>query len=260
MLIDTHAHLDFPQFSENVPYFLQRAHQVGVHRIITIGTDLSSSAKSIQLAEVHEEIHATVGVHPHDALSMDSSTLDHMKALSGKPKVVALGEMGLDFFRDRRPRPVQKECFKAQLEVASAVQLPVVFHIRDAFQEFFDVIASQGKSLKGGVLHCFSGDWPVARRCLDLGFYLSVPGVVTYPKAHDLQEVVRKAPLDRLLLETDAPYLTPVPHRGKVNEPSYVHHTAQKVAQLRKVSLEEVARGTTRNACSLFGLEIPSSC
>ncbi len=259
MLVDTHAHLDFPQFIENVPHFLQRAHQLGVHRIITIGIDLASSAKAIQLAQAHQEVYATVGVHPHDAFLMDSSVMDQVRTLSENPRVVALGEMGLDFFRDRRPRPVQRQCLNAQLEVASLVQLPVVFHIRDAFQEFFDTIASHGKSLKGGVLHCFSGNWPVARRCLDLGFFLSVPGVVTYPKAHDLQDVVRKAPLDRLLLETDAPYLTPVPHRGKVNEPSYVHHTAQKVAQLRRTSYEEIALATTKNACSLFGLEEPAS-
>ncbi len=254
MLIDTHAHLDFPEFSGNLPSFLHRAAQAGVHGIITIGVDLSSSERAVALAEAHREVYATVGIHPHDAFAMDTGALDRLKALGSSPKVVAVGEAGLDFFRNYRPVPVQRNCFRTQLELAVQVQLPMVFHIRDAFDDFFEMISPFVKELKGGVLHCFSGDWTVARRCLDMDFFLSVPGVVTYPKALALHDVVRKAPLDRLLLETDAPYLTPVPHRGKTNEPSYVLYTAQKVAQLRGVPFDEVALATTRNACAVFGL------
>ncbi len=259
MLIDTHAHLDFPEFTENLGAFLDRAHEAGVHRMVTIGIDLSSSRRAIELALAHEEIYATIGIHPHDALKMDSGVLDPLRALSREPRVVAMGEMGLDYYRDYRPRPVQRECLRAQLEVAREVSLPVVFHIREAFEDFFEIVAPLAHKLKGGVLHCFSGDWAVARRCLDLGFFLSVPGVVTYPKAHILQDVARRAPLDRLLLETDAPYLAPVPHRGRVNEPSYVLHTAQKVAQLRNLPLEDLAIATSQNAAAVFGLELGSS-
>ncbi len=255
MLIDTHAHLDFSEFSANLSSVLQRAAQAGVSRIITIGIDLASSERAVTLAQAHQGVYATIGVHPHDAFAMDPAFSDRLKALCSRPKVVAVGETGLDFFRNYRPVPVQRDCFRTQLQLAVQVKLPVVFHIREAFDDFFEIVSPFVKELQGGVLHCFSGDWTVARRCLDMGFFLSVPGVVTYPKALALQDVVRKAPLDRLLVETDSPYLTPVPHRGKTNEPCHVLHTAKKMAQLRGISLKELALATTKNARTVFGLD-----
>ncbi len=253
-LIDTHAHLDFPEFSD-LEAVLSRAAQKGVAEIITIGIDLPSSARAVELAQSRPELYATVGIHPHDAFDLDPRSLDRLRDLSRRDRVLAVGEIGLDYYRDRQPRPLQRECLHRQLELACEVGLPVVFHIRDAYDDFMSIIKTYVGSLQGVVLHCFSGDWAIARRCLDLGFYLSVPGTVTFPKATKLQEVVRRAPLDRLLLETDAPYLTPVPFRGKPNEPSYVFHTAEKVAELRGASLTEVARQTTRNAHGVFRME-----
>lgn len=254
-LIDTHAHLDFPEFSTDLDAVLDRAAQKGVEEIVTIGIDLSTSRKAVELAQSHPQLYAAVGIHPHDAFVLDKDSLDSLRNLARQDRVVAVGEIGLDYYRDRQPRALQKECLHRQLEVACEVQLPVVFHIREAYGDFMGIITEYVSSLKGVVLHCFSGDWPIAKRCLDLGFYLSVPGTVTFPKAGTLQDVVRRAPLERLLVETDAPYLTPVPFRGKANEPSYVFYTAQKVADLRRCSFAEVAFQTTCNAHRIFGIE-----
>jgi TatD DNase family protein len=257
MLVDTHAHLDFPEYREDVEGVLGRAKQAGIERIITIGISLSSSRKAISLAEEYSQVYATVGIHPHGAELLDDTTREQLIRLARNDRVVALGEMGLDYFRDRQPRKIQQECLRQQLEIACELRIPGVFHIREAHAAFFEVVKDYASSLSGGVLHCFSGDWEIARRCLDMGFYLSIPGTVTFSKAHVQQEVVERAPLDRLLIETDAPYLAPVPFRGKVNEPALMVHTAQKIAQLRGTTLEEVAYQTTSNAWKVFGLTEP---
>lgn len=252
MLIDTHAHLDFPEFATDVSAVLKRAKNAGVCEVVTIGIDLASSEKAIELAGLHPEVYATVGVHPHDAAVLSGPQQKALETLAGKSRVVAIGEVGLDYYRDRQPRTIQQQCLRQQLEIACKTRLPVVFHIREAHADFFGIIADYDSALNGVVLHCFSGDWAVARRCLDMGFYLSIPGTVTFPKSEKQQEVARRAPLDRLLLETDAPYLAPVPYRGKVNEPAFTRYTAEKVAALRGCSLEEVAHQTTANAHSVF--------
>jgi TatD DNase family protein len=254
MLIDTHAHLDFPEFAGDVRAVLERAKKAGVHEVVSIGISLASSEKAAELADRYPEVYATVGIHPHDAVPLSEKQLAALEALARRRRVVAVGEIGLDYYRDRRPRATQQQCLRQQLEVACKTHLPVVFHIREAHADFFTIVTDYAPSLNGVVLHCFSGDWGVARRCLDMGFYLSIPGTVTFPKAEKQQEVVRRAPLDRLLLETDAPYLAPVPHRGKVNEPAFTRYTAEKVAELRSCSLEEVARQTTANAHQVFRL------
>lgn len=254
-LIDTHAHLDFPEFSADLERFLDRAAEKGVAEIITIGIDEASSRKAVELAETHPQIHATTGVHPHDSFDLDDAVLNALRALARRPRVVAYGEIGLDYFRNYKPREIQIRCFEQQLELASEIRLPVVFHVRDAYDDFFRIVGPLAHRLAGGILHCFSGDWEIARRCIEMGFYLSIPGTVTYPKSLVQQDVVRRAPFDRLLVETDAPYLTPVPFRGKPNEPSYVVHTAAKVAELRGCSFEETARQTTLNARKAFGLD-----
>lgn len=253
-IIDTHAHLDFPEFSQDLASVLSRAEEKGVAEVITIGIDLTSSRRAVDLAQQYSQIHATVGIHPHGALRLEDETLATLTALATEKGVVAVGEIGLDYYRDRQPRDVQRLCLWQQVELACRVKLPAVFHIRDAYEDFMEIIPDYVSSLPGVVLHCFSGDWEVAKRCLDLGFYLSIPGTVTFPKAEVLHEVVKRAPLDRLLLETDCPFLAPVPYRGKVNEPSYVYHTAMKVAELRGCVLSEVASRTTSNAHEVFRL------
>ena len=179
-----------------------------------------------------------MGIHPHDAAPLSEKQLAALETLAHAKRVVALGEVGLDYYRDCQPRAIQRQCLQQQLGVACKTGLPVVFHVREAHADFLSIIMDYAAMLSGGVLHCFSGDWAVAKRCLGLGFYLSIPGTMTFPKAAIQQEVVRRAPLDRLLVETDAPYLAPVPYRGKVNEPAFVRYTAAKVAELRSCSLE----------------------
>jgi len=253
MLIDTHVHLDFPEFVQ-LDQVLSRAFANGVHEMVTIGIDPDSSRKAVALAQDHAEIHATVGLHPHGARILDQSMVEELRRLGRHPRVVAIGEIGLDYYRDRQPRDTQQQCLRQQLELAVELGLPVVIHVRDAYDDFLGIIRDYARLLDGLVLHCFSGDWAVARECLDLGGYLSIPGTVTYAKAQIQQEVVRKAPLDRLLLETDAPFLAPVPYRGKSNEPAYLLHTAEKVAELRGIRLADVAGSTTANARAVFHL------
>jgi TatD DNase family protein len=254
MLVDTHAHLDFPELSRDLDSVLDRASRAGVLEIVTIGIDVGSSEKAVRLAAQYPRIYATVGIHPHGAHRLDPATLDTLRSLAAHDKVVAVGEIGLDYFRDRQPRSVQQECLRQQVELACELGLTAVFHVRDAHEDFLGIIKEFTGNLKRGVLHCFSGDWAVAEAALDMGFYLSIPGTVTYPKSEAQQEVVRKCPMDRLLIETDAPFLAPVPFRGKDNEPAYVLYTAQKIAQLRQCSLDEVALNTTRNAHDAFGI------
>lgn len=252
MIVDTHAHLDFPELSQDLESVLDRAAQTGVQEIVTIGIDPRSSEKAVLLASRYPQVYATVGIHPHGAHHLDEDTLATLGSLARRERVVAIGEIGLDYYRNRQPRPIQQECLRQQLELACTLNLPAVLHIREAYEDFLGIITDYLSNLSGVVLHCFSGDWNVARRCLDMGFYLSIPGTITFPKAEMQQEVVRRAPLDRLLLETDSPYLAPVPHRGKSNEPSFVFYTAGKIAELRRTSLEEISLQTTANAHTIF--------
>ncbi len=253
-LIDTHAHLDFPEFVDDIPGTLARAQAAGVGTIITIGISIETSRKAAQIAEAHGRIFAAAGIHPHDSFMLDEPSLGELEQILRGERVVAVGEIGLDYYRDYQPRPVQKECMRRQIELACRIGKPVVFHVREAWADFFDIIYEYAPSLSGSVMHCFSGDREIAKKCLDLGLYLSIPGVVTYHKADELQKVVELAPLDRLLVETDAPFLAPVPHRGKPNEPAFVLHTAEKIAQIRNEPLAEIAGQTTRNARAVFGI------
>ena len=253
MLIDSHAHLEMKEFDHDREKVVERARQAGVDFVITVGTNLTLSRKAVELAERHEIIYATVGIHPHDVVNTDNKTFDTLLELAHRKKVVAYGEIGLDFFRNISPQEKQLDLFGRQLELAKELQLPVIIHDRDAHEQTLKMV--KASSIRCGVFHCFSGDYNMARQCIDLGFYISVPGVVTFDKAKTIQDVVRHIPLSSLLLETDAPYLAPIPHRGKRNEPSFIIHTAKKVAELKGVSLEEVAQATTKNAKSLFHIE-----
>jgi TatD DNase family protein len=253
MLIDTHVHLDFPEFAD-LHGVLDRAAQHGVLELVTIGIDAASSRQAVALAQCHPQVYATVGLHPHGAKVLNEQMLDELRGLGRQARVVAIGEIGLDYYRDRQPRDIQKQCLRQQLELAVELMLPAVIHVREAYDDFLTVIEDYARSLTGLVLHCFSGDWQMARRCLELGGYLSIPGTVTFAKAQLQQEVARKAPMDRLLVETDAPFLAPVPYRGKTNEPSYLLHTAEKLAELRALPFSDVARQTTENARRVFRL------
>ncbi len=255
MLVDTHAHLDFPEFVDDVQGTLDRAAEKGVMEVITIGIDEKSSEKAVSLAHSHGNVYASVGLHPHGAKELGDQELQRLKALAKRPKVVAMGEIGLDYYRDRQPRETQKACLRRQLDLAVELHLPVVFHVRNAYDDFLEIAESFASRLQPSVLHCFSGDWAVAERCLRLGWYLSVPGIVTFAKAEVLHDVVRQTPLERLLVETDAPFLAPVPFRGKPNEPAYVYYTAQRVAELKDVPFDQVAAATTANAHRVFSLQ-----
>jgi TatD DNase family protein len=263
-LVDSHAHLDFAQFDGELNSVLQRASEAGVTCVVTVGFDLESSHKAIALARDHGILRACVGVHPHDAASADSRVLESLRGLVEEDEVVGIGEIGLDYYRDRSPRDVQQRVFREQLDLAAEVGKPVVVHDRDAHGDVMTILcdwASGVSSAKGGkrqplgVVHCFSGDEAMAEELFQLGFYVSVAGPVTYSNASRLQEIVRGLPLDRLLVETDCPFLAPHPFRGKRNEPAHVRLVALKVAEVKNISLEEVARMTTDNARAVFGID-----
>lgn len=252
LLVDTHCHLEMEQYEEDRDVVIARAVQAGVKHLITIGIDLPSSRQAIALAEQYECISATVGVHPHNVASLSEEDYLELARLAGHEKVVAYGEIGIDQVRGMAPLALQEQHFRKQLELAMELGLPPVIHDREAHDIILDALQEAAPFKSGGVMHCFSGDATFARKILELGFYISIPGVVTFNKAEQLQDAVREIPLEFLLLETDAPFLAPVPRRGKRNEPSYTLYTAQKVADLKGISLEQVARQTTANARTVF--------
>jgi len=253
MFVDSHAHLEMKEFDSDREDVIKRAGNEGVDCIITVGINLEFSLTAVNLAQKHENIYAAIGVHPHDVARVDHSTYDALKTLAQRQKVVAYGEIGLDFFRNISSQAKQLDAFGRQLELAKELNLPVIIHDREAHQQSLETVRASG--VRRGVFHCFSGDYEMAKKCMDLGFYISIPGVVTFDKSKTLQDVAEKVPLSSLLLETDAPYLAPVPHRGKRNEPSYIVQTAKKVAQIKRITLEEVASKTSANAIHLFGIK-----
>jgi TatD DNase family protein len=250
-LIDSHAHLDM---LEDLDGALERAALAGVVQIVTIGVDLPSSRAAAGLAARLNGVYATVGLHPHDATQADEDYLAQMKALAQAGKAVAIGECGLDFYRDLSPRAAQRRVFAAQIEMALELNLPLVIHDREAHQETADTLREQGAGRVGGVLHCFSGDLHMARQVLDLGFHLGITGTVTYKNAGALRDLARLVPAERLLLETDCPYLSPLPYRGKPNQPAYLGHTNAGLAQALGLEPRQCAALTTANTRRLFGL------
>ena len=254
-LFDTHAHLHFPEFAADLPAVLDRARAAGIAGIVTIGTDAETNAAAVALAERYPDVYATVGIHPHDADEATDGDLDAMESLArSSAKVVALGEMGLDFYRNLSPRGVQERVLRRQLGLARRLGKPVVVHCRDAHAEMLGILAEERVDEMGGVMHCFSADVETAKRCLDLGLFISLAGPVTYKNARSLPEVARFVPEDRLVVETDCPFLPPEPHRGKRNEPAHVALTAARVAELRGMDVHALGEATTRNAARLFKL------
>ncbi|MBI3625736.1 MAG: TatD family hydrolase [Candidatus Rokubacteria bacterium] len=255
VLFDTHAHLHFPEFDGDLPAVLQRARAAGVKWILTIGTSVETSRAAVSLAEREPDIYAAVGIHPHDASEADEAAFEELQKLTeSSPRVVAIGETGLDLFRNLSPREVQVKVFRRQLDLARRAKKPVLIHCRDAHAETVEMLRAEGVREIGGIMHCFSGDEAVARQCLDLGLLISIAGPITYPNARKLPTVVKMVPADRLVVETDCPFLPPQPYRGKRNEPAYLPITAARVAELRGVPTDELGAQMATNALALFGI------
>jgi len=259
MLIDSHAHLEMPEFEKDLHDVIQRAMDSEVSAIFTVGTEQKDWTRALEIARSYPNIYAILGVHPHNAKEIEEETYSVLRKLCRDEKVKAYGEIGLDFFRDRSPRRVQIERFREQVGLARELRLPIVVHDREAHQETLEVLKSERAEECGGIIHCFSGDESMAKACIAMGFYISISGTITYKNAGQFQEIVRYLPLESLLVETDAPFLAPVPFRGKRNEPSHVRYTARKVAEVKKVSFEKVAEATTGNARRVFKLNDPLS-
>ena len=254
MLIDSHAHLDMKHFHFDRDQVVERALSANVRHIITVGIDILSSRNAIELTKTYPCVFASIGIHPHNADNANIDDLEQISSMAKKDKIVAIGETGLDFYRNRSPREKQKKVFEQQLEIAVSLDLPVVIHDREAHAETLEILSSFKRNRLTGMIHCFSGDYNLAETFIDMGFYISIPGTVTFRNARQMQDVVKSVPLNRMLIETDAPFLAPVPYRGKRNEPSYINHTAQEVANLRGISFEEVSHHTSKNTCQLFNL------
>ncbi|MCL2669364.1 MAG: TatD family hydrolase [Syntrophaceae bacterium] len=253
MAIDSHAHLEMMEFDQDREAVLTRAAEAGLEVIVTVGTTLADAEKAVALAHRYASVYAAVGIHPHEVKGINGDTYDALRVLARQDKVVALGEIGLDYFYEYSPREVQQRCFAEQLALAGELKLPFIIHDRDAHEEILAILKNQPLPLRG-VMHCFSGSWAMAQECLRLGLYLSIAGPVTYKKAETLQEVAQKMPLERMLIETDAPYLAPQPFRGKRSEPAYVMETAGRIAALRGVPVAEIQEQTAANARRLFAL------
>lgn len=254
MLVDSHCHLDFPDFAEELDAVVHRARAAGVGRMVTICTYLTRFDRILAVAERYDDIQCTVGVHPHQAAEeFDVTTVDALVERARHPKVIGLGETGLDYFYDKSPREQQQECFRRHIRASLDTGLPLIIHTRDADADTMRIVKEEtaGQTVKG-LLHCFSSGRALAEEALAYGFTLSLSGIVTFKKSEELRDIVKDVPLDRILVETDAPYLAPIPFRGKRNEPAYVAHTAACVAAIKGVSAEELARITTDNFFRLF--------
>lgn len=254
MIFDTHCHLDTPAFDADREAVLSRARQAGVSRFLNPGYDLTSSQRAVALAQSQPDVYAAVGVHPNDAGAFDAATLEQLRALAMQPKVVAIGEIGLDYYWKTVPSEKQAEAFIAQLDLAHALGLPVIVHCRDAYDDCLNLLERHGRDLSL-VMHAFGGDQSHLKRALDLGYLIGIGGPVTYPKAQMLREIAAAVPLDRLVLETDAPYLPPQPHRGKRNEPAFLPLAAQVIADVRRMRIDDLFHATGDNSVRLFHLE-----
>ena len=253
MLVDSHCHLDFPDFADELDAVVQRGRDHGVGLFLTINTHLTRFERVLAVAERFPDVYCTVGIHPHEAGSEPHAETERLIELARHPKVVGFGETGLDYYYDKSPRDRQRDSFRAHITAAREVGLPVIVHTRDADGDTMDILAEEmAKGAFTGLIHCFSSGPELAEKALEIGLHISISGIVTFKKAEALQETVKTIPLDRLLVETDCPYLAPIPFRGKRNEPAYVAHTAAKVAELQGVSSAELAQATTANFHRLF--------
>jgi TatD DNase family protein len=255
MLIDTHAHLDSPQFDEDREEVIERAIQAGISKIVNVGFNRETIPSTIALSDKYEMIYAAVGWHPQDAVSMKSEDLDWIAGLCTQPKVVAIGEIGLDYYWDTSPKNVQQEVFREQIRLARRISKPIIIHNRDAHQDIVRILREEKGEDVGGIMHCYSGSWEIAQECLNMNFHISFGGPVTFKNAVQPKEVLARVPLDRLLVETDSPYLAPHPFRGKRNESAYVNLVAEAAATIKEVNISEIYKQTTNNAIKLLGFK-----
>lgn len=251
---DSHAHLDNRKFNDDREEVIDSLPEKGVKYILNAGSDIPSSYTSAALAEKYSFIYASAGVHPHDAKDFTSEHIGEIEALAGRAKVVAIGEIGLDYYYDNSPRLIQRDIFERQMELAVKLDMPVIIHIRDAYGDAMDVLRKFKGRIKSGVLHCFSGSLEYAVEAIDMGYYISFGGPVTFKNARKALDVAAKIDINRLLIETDCPYLTPEPHRGKRNDPSNVRYVADRIGKLRNMTDVEIAIKTAENACQLYGI------
>jgi TatD DNase family protein len=254
MLIDTHAHLEMREFNDDRDEVIRRAREAGVDYIVTIGTTVESSRDAVMLADKYDFIYAAIGIHPHEVKDVLHPAYEIIRHFAKHKKVVAYGEIGLDYHYEHSPRSDQKRKFRDMLREAGELELPVIIHDREAHEDTLQILSEEWSPDRGGVMHCFSGDAEMARKVIEMGFSISIAGPVTFPKAEALREAVRQIPIEHLLIETDAPYLAPQPFRGKRNEPAFVRHTAEMIAQVKGLSFDDVARITSFNAMQLFGI------
>lgn len=254
MIFDTHAHLDDSRFDRDRKELIEGLKAQGISLIVNPGADMPSSKRAVELAKQYDFIYAAVGVHPHDVKDMGENTIDELRKLASEEKVVAIGEIGLDFYYDNSPRDLQLEYFIKQIELANELSLPIIIHSRDASELTYETIKKYKADTTPCVLHCFSQSLEMAERYVDLGCYISFAGPITFKNAHNLKEAATKLPLDRLFIETDCPYLTPEPFRGKRNDPSKVIYVAKEIAKLKGISEQEVIDATRKNATKFFGI------
>lgn len=252
MIFDSHTHLNAEQFNDDIPETIERAKELGVTKMAVVGFDTPMIEKSLQLSHDYSNIYSIIGWHPTEAGSYTKDIEKKLQEQLTMPKVVALGEIGLDYYWMEDPKAVQAEVFRRQIAIAKEMNLPISIHTREALADTYQILKEEDIRDIGGIMHSFSGDFEWAKRFLDLGMHISFSGVVTFKKAQDVQEAATHVPLDRLLVETDAPYLAPVPYRGKRNEPGYTRYTVEKIAELRNLPIEEVALQTWKNAHRLF--------
>lgn len=253
-LFDTHTHMDAPQFDDDREEAISRAREQGVTRMINIGFNRETIPTTMKLAESYDFIYAAVGWHPQDAITMQDEDLDWIAELCKHEKVVAIGEIGLDYYWDTSPKEVQHDVFRKQIQLARQLGMPISIHNRDAHEDVVRILREERANEVGGVMHSYSGSWEIAKMCLDLGFHLSFGGPITFKNAKQPKEVLAKTPMDRLLIETDSPYLTPHPFRGKRNETGHVRLVAEAAAELKGISVEKIAEITTQNALERFGI------
>lgn len=255
MLFDTHVHLNANHFEEDLDEVIERAKLADVSQMVVVGFNRETINKAIELVEQYDFLYASVGWHPVDAIHMKEADFDWLEEVAKHPKVVALGEMGLDYYWDTSSPDVQQEVFRKQIQLAKKLRLPIIIHNREATEDVVQILKEEKAEEVGGIMHCFSGSAEVAKECIQLNFYISLGGPVTFKNAKKPKRVAKEIPLDRLLIETDCPYLAPHPHRGKRNEPAYVQLVAKQIAELKGISYEEVAEATTANAKKLFRLK-----
>ncbi len=256
MIIDSHAHYDDEKFDNDREEILKRIQNHGVVRVVNPASNADSARKCLKMAKEYDFLYTAVGIHPHDAKYITENTLDSFRDMAGSSKVIAVGEVGLDYYYDFSPREIQRSCFIAHIRLARELKLPMIIHDRDAHKDILDIIREEKASDVGGVFHCFTGSVEMAKEVLDLGFYIALGGAVTFKNAKKPVEVAKYVPMDRLLVETDSPYMAPVPYRGQRNDSTTLSEIVQKIAQVRETDLTQIMKATTVNADRLFGLNL----